>query len=409
MHFERTAVGACAIGFGKAVPSLVVNNEELTKLVDTSDEWIVSRTGISSRHISVNETLIDLAAAAACQAMGLSYEAPDGLSIESTGVCESAIDPASIDLLILTTITPDVLVPSNAAALKKLLGLENAVAFDINAACTGFVYGISIANAMMIAANGPAGATMNGCKRALIVSSERLSRLTDWQDRNTCVLFGDGAGAMVLEWQDGEAGVLSTYMRNDDDDTNALICKHSFNSPIPFDENGVIYDADAKVANDAKRADEKDVVYDYINGLGLSADPASWRIDELFDFDDRPLSGGPEQYIYMNGQKVFKFAAKAMENAVRQALDRAGITLDDVAAIVPHQANYRILEFAAKRLDLPIDRFQVSIGETGNSSSSCLPMALVDAITSGKASHGDIVILVAFGGGLTSGAVALRL
>lgn len=402
-------MGACAIGFGKAVPSLVVHNEDLEKLVDTSDEWIVSRTGISSRHVSVNESAIDLAAAAACKAMGLAYEEPEGLSIESTGMCPEAIDPASIDLLIFTTITPDVLVPSNAAALKKLLGMENAVAFDINAACTGFVYGISIADAMMTAANGPAKGAMNDIKRALIVSSERLSRLTDWQDRNTCVLFGDGAGAMVLEWKEGQKGILSTYMRNDDDDGNALTCKHSFNSPIPFDEHGVVHDGEAKAANDAKRTDEKDVVYDYINGLDLTPDPASWRIDELFDFDDRPLKGGPEQYIYMNGQKVFKFAGKAMEHAVREAVERAGITLDDVAAIVPHQANYRILEFAAKRLGLPIERFQVSIGETGNSSSSCLPMALVDALSSGKATQGDIIVLVAFGGGLTSGAVALRL
>lgn len=250
---------------------------------------------------------------------------------------------------------------------------------------------------------------MNRFDRALVISSERLTRLTDWQDRNTCVLFGDGAGAMVLEWSEGDAGVLSTYMRNDDDETNALVCKHSFDSPIPFDEEGVVCDSEAKAKSDAAKQDEKGINYEYINSLGLSADPASWRIDEIFGFDDRALHGGPEQYIYMNGQKIFKFAGKAMERAVREAVDRAGITLDDVAVIVPHQANYRILEFAAKRLGLPMDRFQVSIGETGNSSSSCLPMALVDAITSGKASSGDIVVLVAFGGGLTSGAVAMRL
>lgn len=402
-------MGACAIGFGKAQPGLVVSNEDLEKLVPTSDEWIVTRTGISSRRISVNETVIDLAAAACSEALGVPCEPAEGLSIESLGVCGKAVDPASIDLLVLTTITPDVLVPSNAAALKKMLGLSNAVAFDINAACTGFVYGVSIAEAMMAASHGPGGSARNPYRRALVVSSERLSRLTDWQDRNTCVLFGDGAGAMVLEWREGEPGVMSTYLKNDDDEGNSLTCKHAFGSPIPFDAQGVVCDEEAKAAHDAASDDPKAVDYGYITGLGLSCDPASARVEELFDLDDRPQHGGPEQYIYMNGQKVFKFAARAMENAVREAVSRAGVAIDDVKLIVPHQANLRIIEFAAKRLGLPLERFQVSIGHTGNTSSSCLPMALVEAIEGGKVGPGDVVVLVAFGGGLTSGAAVMRL
>lgn len=402
-------MGACAMGFGKAVPGLVVHNEDIEKLVQTSDEWIVTRTGISSRHVAVNETALDLAAAASREALGLPAQDVPGARIESNGACSEPIDPASIDLLVFTTITPDVLVPSNAAALKKMLGLTEAVAFDINAACTGFVYGVSIAESMMAASHCSGGATRNRYKRALVVSSERLTRLTDWQDRNTCVLFGDGAGAMVLEWREDEQGVMSSYLKNDDDDGNSLTCRQSYSSPLPFDENGVVCDEQAKAAHDEQVADAKDVDYSYIASLGLACDPAGGRADELFDIDDRALRGGPEQVIYMNGQKVFKFAARAMENAVRKAVERAGVSIQDVKAIIPHQANLRIIEFAAKRLDLPLDAFQVSIGHTGNTSSSCLPMALVDAITSGKVSHGDIVVLVAFGGGLTSGAAVMRL
>lgn len=402
-------MGACAIGFGKAVPGLEVRNEDLEKLVQTSDEWIVSRTGISSRRISVNESTIDLAASAAARAMGTSFEPGDGASVESCGVCEEAIDPSSIDLVVLTTVTPDVLVPSNAAAVKKLLGLDSAVAFDVNAACTGFIYGLSVAESMMAASHCGTGASTNRYDRALVISAERLTRITDWQDRNTCVLFGDGAGAMVLEWRDGEQGVMSSYLKNDDDDSNALTCKHVFASPIPFDESGVVCDEAAKAAHDEACPDPKSVDYSYIDSLGLPCDPASKRIEALFDIDDRAMHGGPEQVIYMHGQKVFKFAAKAMEHAVLEAVSRAGISLGDVKAIIPHQANLRIIEFAAKRLGLPLDMFQVSIDHTGNTSSSCLPMAFVEALQSGKASKGDIVVLVAFGGGLTSGAAAIRL
>lgn len=402
-------MGACAIGFGKAVPGLEVHNEDLEKLVQTSDEWIVTRTGISSRRISVNESMLDLAASAAAQAMGTRFELSDGVSVESCGVCEEAIDPASIDLVILTTVTPDMLVPSNAAALKKLLGLDSAVAFDVNAACTGFIYGLTIAEAMMAASHSTQGASANRYDRALVVSAERLTRLTDWQDRNTCVLFGDGAGAMVLEWKEGEQGIMSSFLKNDDDVANSLTCQHVFASPIPFDKSGVVCDEAAKAAHDEAAPDPKSVNYSYIGSLDVECDPASSRIKERFDVDDRALRGGPEQVIYMNGQKVFKFAARAMENAVREAADRAGITIGDVKAIIPHQANLRIIEFAAKRLDLPLDAFQVSIDHTGNTSSSCLPMAFVEAITSGKVSKGDIVVLVAFGGGLTSGAAVMRL
>lgn len=404
-------MGACITGYGKALPSLVVPNSELEKLVITNDEWIVSRTGIASRRIAVNETTLDLAAASARRALGMEAdpEAPD--TIESMGACEHAIDPASVDLVILTTVSPDTIVPSNAAALKRVLGLENAIAFDVNAACTGFIYGLSTAEAMMAAsaASTSGSAGRNQIRRALVVSSERLTRLTDWQDRNTCVLFGDGAGAVLLEWREDQPGIMSSYLKNDDDDTNCLTCMQSYGSPIPFDESGAIWNQEAMEAHYDEHPDPKDVDYSYIASLGLSNDPASKRIAEFFESADRKSAGGPEQFIYMNGQKVFKFAARAMEKAILEAVQRAGVSLDDVDMIIPHQANLRIIEFAAKRIGLPLDKFQISIASTGNTSSSGVPMAFADAMDSGTLHKGDIVVMVAFGGGLTSGAALVRL
>lgn len=404
-------MGACIIGCGKAVPGLEVSNSDLEKLVQTSDEWIKSRTGISTRHIAVNESMVDLATCACASAMGNPFEIADGLSISSDGVCDKPIDPKTIDLLVLTTVSPDMLVPCNAAALKKFLGLDNAIAFDMNAACTGFIYGMTVAESMMAASQSrtPGAAGRNPIKRALVVSAERLTHVTDWQDRNTCVLFGDGAGAAVLEWSENAEGIVSTFIKNDDDDTNALTCKQSFSSLFPFGTEGVIYDESAKAEHDEKFPDAKSVDYGYINSLDITCDPASHRIDEMYDLVDKPSVGGPDQTIYMNGQKVFKFAARAMEAAVREVARKAGIEISQIKCIIPHQANLRIIEFAAKRLELPLDRFQISISTTGNCSSACVPMALTDAVKSSKIEAGDYAVLVAFGGGFTSGAVLLKI
>ncbi len=404
-------MGANIIGCGKAVPGLEIFNSELEKLVPTSDEWIRERTGIKSRRVAVNESMLDLAVAASRCAMGITCPDESAISIESTGTCDSPIDPASIDLVVLTTVSPDLIVPCNAAALKKLLGLENAIAFDVNAACTGFIYGTTVAESMMAASqSGVAGSKgRNSCSRALVVSAERLTHVTDWQDRNTCVLFGDGAGAVVYEWNEDQPGIISSFLKNDDDVANSLTCKQSYSSAFPFDENGVIYDAGAKAKHDEAITDPKTVDYSYIQSLDLSCDPASDRINEMFDIEDKIAKGGPDQTIYMNGQKVFKFAARAMEAAVNEVLEKGDVTADDIKLIVPHQANLRIIEFAAKRLGLSLDNFQISIDHTGNTSSSCLPMALTEAIMSGRIEKGDLVALVAFGGGLTSGAILLEL
>ena len=210
-------MGSTIIGCGKSLPKLEVANDELKALVDTNDEWISTRTGIRSRHVAVEETATDLAEAAARQALGLA----DGGWREDG----EAIDPASIDLVIYATITPDVLVPSAAGLLRRRLGLENAIAFDLNAACTGFVYGLTVAECMMAGstAGAPGAAGRNPVRRALVVGAERLTRVTGWSDRNTCVLFGDGAGAAVLEWNENRPGIMSSFITNADDDTNALL------------------------------------------------------------------------------------------------------------------------------------------------------------------------------------------
>lgn len=374
-------MGAVIIGCGKSTPNLEIENDDLRALVDTNDEWIRTRTGIESRHISVEETTNELAYMAAASALGI--KDPKYPHIHTLAPKQDAIDPESIDLLVFPTITPDSIVPSAAAALKKDLGLSNAIAFDINAACTGFIYGLCVAESMMAASNIPAA--MGVCKRpqikrALVVCSERLSRLTDWNERGTCVLFGDGAGAAVLEWSDEEPGIIATYMKNDDDDSNALTCLNNFTAPQPFAASGIDIDC-------------------------ADADGSQEAVDRFFDLVDAIPLSSDRQVIHMDGQTVFKFAGKAMANAIKHVVEEAGLELDDVKLIIPHQANERIIRFAAKRLDLDIDRFQLSIANTGNTSSSGVPMALADAYAQGKLEKGDKAVLVAFGGGLTSGAV----
>lgn len=366
-------MGCAIIGCGKALPALEVTNDDLTALVDTSDEWITTRTGIKTRRICVDETNVDLAEAAARRALG--WEPGD--------YNERRIDPEEIDLVIFSTATPDVMVPTCAALLRRRLGLVNAVAFDMNAACTGFIYGLTIAESMMASsAEGAEGASRRTAfRRALVVGGERLTRITNWTDRNTCVLFGDGAGAAVVEWDPDRAGILSTFVRNDDDDSNALTCPTAFDAPQPFDKNGVNLEVMKQV------------------------DPGLPRIDEELGVTEAVAEGRPRQTLYMHGQKVFKFAVEALSNAVDEVLERAGLTIDDVSFIVPHQANERIIKYAAKKMKLPLDRFQISIAHRGNSSSACIPMTLSDAYEEGRIHPGDKVILVGFGGGFTSGAI----
>ncbi len=369
-------MGCAIIGCGKALPSLNIANDDFIQLVDTNDEWITKRTGIKSRCMATEQTNVDLAEIASRQALGWDDKTAGGYS-------ERRIAPEEIDLIIYSSVTPDTIVPSSASLLKRRLGLPNAVAFDINAACTGFVYGMAVVESLL-SASAPSTAnaqTRNPYRRALVIGSERLTRITNWQDRATCVLLGDGAGAAVVEYSEDRPGILATYLVNDDDFDNALSCPMSFDSKPPFDEHGVSQEV--------------------IDAL----DPSLALIDEEIGIKEDVEQGRARQLLYMHGQRVFKFASKAMGRAIDAVCERSGIPVEEIKCIVPHQANERIIKFAAKRCGLPLECFQVSIAERGNSSSACVPMALADAYESGRIQPGDKVILVAFGGGFTSGAV----
>jgi 3-oxoacyl-[acyl-carrier-protein] synthase-3 len=316
-------LGVAIISTGKALPELKVGNQKLTELVETDNKWIIERTGIESRHIATKETGLDLASAAAKEALG-------------------DMDRDSVGLLIVATVTPDALVPSMACMVKRALGLENAVAYDINAACSGFVYGLWNAEALMKTHN---------IRRAMIVGVERLSRITNWEDRKTCVLFGDGAGASVLELMDGKAGILASFAKNYDDVNDSLTCGMEY-LKTPFADDGE-----------------------------------------------------QNQYLRMSGTKVFRFALGAIDDVVEAVLQKAGVHPDDVKYYVLHQANMRIIKSASQRMNQPIEKFQVNIRTTGNVSAASIPMALTDLMKSGKVRSGDKILLAGFGGGLTAGAI----
>ncbi len=366
-------MGCTIIGSGKYLPELEIQNDDLKALVDTDDEWISSRTGIKSRHIAVKETGADLGEAAARCALGW----------EEGGYTKRRIEPTEIDLLICVSVSPDAVVPSVAGLLRRRLGLTNCIAFDMNAACTGFTYAVTIAEAMMAAsANDVAGAVgRNAVRHALVVGAERLSRNVDWYDRNTCVLIGDGAGAAVLEWDESRPGILSSILVNEDDLTGALSVANSFDAPQPFNESGVTTDEDQ------------------------IADPSLDNIDAELCITESVRAGMPRQALRMDGQQIFKFATRAIVDCIHEVLEKANLTIDDIACIVPHQANERIIKYAAKKLGLPLDFFQLSLDHMGNISSASIPIALCDAYTSGRIKPGDKVILMAFGGGLTCGAI----
>lgn len=364
-------MGCAVVGCGKALPGLQVDNDALSEIVDTSDEWVTRRTGIRTRRIALDESNVDLAESAARQALGWS----------EGGFADHTFGPEDIDLIVYSTVTPDVIVPSCAALLRRRLRLSNAVCFDLNAACTGFVYAVTVAESMLASSAPTASGSSrrNGFRRALVVGSERVSRITNWEDRSTCVLLGDGAGAAVLEWREDAPGILATYLAHEDDPDNALTCAMSFDSRQP-----------------------------YIPGTSsfkLEYDPSLARIDEEIGVGDAVAAGRARQLLHMNGQKVFRFSTRAMGEAIEKVCEMARVSIDDVACIVPHQANERIIRYAAKRSGIPFERFQLSIAERGNASSACTPMALADAYENGRIKPGDKVILVAFGGGLTYGAV----
>jgi len=301
-------------------------------MVDTSDEWIVQRTGISERRILDKDTpTYTLAVEAARQA-----------------IKDSGIRPEQIDLILVTTSTPDFLTPSTSCIVQKETGAVNAAAFDIMAACSGFIYGLTIAKQFI---------ETGYYEHVLLVSSEGMSKAVDWTDRKTCVLFGDGAGAVVMGKVDEGYGILSTYLGADG--TNG----HNITIPCLY-----------------MSEEELEKRKDYENKIA----------------------------VYQDGHEVFKFAVKIMPYATEKAMEKADITLDDVKYIIPHQANSRILESAAKRLGVAIEKVYTIIRKYGNMSSASIPVAMDDAYRKKRISRGDNLVLVGFGGGLTWGSALLR-
>ncbi|MEG1001987.1 beta-ketoacyl-ACP synthase III [Clostridium sp.] len=319
-------------GVGSYVPQRVVTNYDLSKLVDTNNEWIIDRTGISERRISEGEDTSIIAAKASEEA-----------------IKDAKISGEELDLIIVATITPDSFTPSVACNLQKILGAKNATAFDINAACTGFIYALEVAESLL---------KTGRYNKALVVGAETLSKIVDWTDRSTCVLFGDGGGAAILTAEDGEekSGILGTYSISDGEKGDALT------------------------------AYANDVVNPFIKG----------------DIENR------NKYVKMNGREVFRFATKAMVNSVEEVLKNTGYTLEDVDYVIPHQANLRIIDYAAKKLNMPIEKFYTNLENYGNTSSASVPIALDGIYKEGKITKGNIVILVGFGGGLTCGATLIK-
>ena len=315
-------------GTGSYVPSKVMTNDDLKAFVETSDEWIQSRTGIKERHIVTDEDTTDLGYEASLKA------------IEDAG-----IDKSEIDLLVVATVTPDNAFPGVSNMLQARLGLNEIMSFDINAACSGFLYALNIADKMI---------KSGAFKTALIVGAETLTRLTDWRDRNTCVLFGDAAGAMIIQ---------------------------------SSDENKI-----------------KDVI------CGSRGDVDSNLICKNVDVKDPMVNAISEQdHIHMNGREVFKFATRILPKTVNDLLDRNNITLDDLNCIVAHQANERIIDKAARDLNYPMEKIFLNISKYDNTSAASVPLAIDEAIKSGYLKKGDQFITVAFGGGLTWGGALITL
>jgi 3-oxoacyl-[acyl-carrier-protein] synthase-3 len=310
-------------GVGSALPQRRVDNAELAEQVDTSDQWIVERTGIRSRYIAAEgETTATLATDAARAALA-----------------DAGIEASEIDLIVLATATPDQTFPSSATKVQAALGINDCVAFDVHAVCTGFLYAVSVADAMIRAGSG---------RTALVIGAETFSRILDWEDRTTCVLFGDGAGALVLRAEDGDRGILATKLH------------------------------------------------------------ADGRHNDLLFVDGGPSTTGTVGKLRMKGREVFRHAVVNLADVLKEVLSAAGLGPDDVDWVVPHQANARILDATAKKLNLPREKVVVTVDRHANTSAASVPLALDAAVKDGRIKRGDIVVLEAMGGGFTWGAAVLR-
>ncbi|MDB5394586.1 MAG: fabH [Rhodospirillales bacterium] len=315
------------MGCGAYLPAKTVTNADLAGIVETSDDWIAQRTGIRERHIAGDEEKTsDLALAAATRALDV-----------------AGIDGSDIDLIILATTTADQTFPATAVRVQKALGMYAGAAFDIQAVCSGFVYALAVADNFL---------KVGQAKRALVIGAETFSRILDWTDRGTCVLFGDGAGAVVLEARSeaeaGGRGIISTHLHSDG------------------------------------------------------------RFQDILYVDGGPSSTGTVGKLRMNGKEVFRHAVQKLADVVDETLAANGLSADDINWLVPHQANQRIIDSTAKKLGLPIERVVSTIARHGNTSAASIPLALADAVGDGRIRQGDLVLTEAMGGGLTWGAALLR-
>jgi 3-oxoacyl-[acyl-carrier-protein] synthase-3 len=319
------------VGWGMYVPDEILTNDDLASMIDTSDDWIRARTGIAERRIAApKETTATMAVRAARAALRVANA-----------------NPARLDLIIVATATPDYFFPATACLVQDALGATKAGAFDLSAGCTSFVYGLAVGSQMIIS---------GAYDQVLVIGAETLSRIINWTDRNTCVLFGDGAGAVLLQASDVPGGVLSAVLGADGSGGDLLM--------IP---------------------------------AGGSRHPASAE-----------TVAQDLHYIYMNGRKVFRFATQVTAKAARQALAEANVNLEDISLFIPHQANGRIIQSAAKSLKLPPEKVFVNLDRYGNTSSASVPIALCEAIEQDRVKRGDHLVIVGFGAGLTWAAVVIR-
>jgi 3-oxoacyl-[acyl-carrier-protein] synthase-3 len=318
-------------GWGRYAPSQVLTNADLERIVDTNDEWIVSRTGIRERRVAAaHETTASMAAVASLRA------------IRTAG-----IEPDDIDLILLATLTPDYWMPSTAALVKEAIGNTRAAAMDVAAACSGFVYAFASAQAYI--ASGMA-------RHVLVIGAELLTRFLDYGDRSTCILFGDGAGAVVLSASDEPGGSLGIEMTTEPQGAYMI----------------------------------------WLPAGGAKAPPSPGTIAR------------GEHYIRMEGRETYRFATKTMATTALESIRRAGLDPSDIALFIPHQANVRIIEAVAKGLDLPMDRMYINLDRYGNTSAASVPIALAEAVNEGRVKVGDRIVIVAFGAGFTSGAVTIE-
>ena len=318
-------------GTGRYLPDRVVTNAELERLVDTSDEWIRERTGIRERRIADPE-------------MGA---AEMGAEAARIAMARANVDPGELDLIIVSTATPDRLLPSTACDLQALLGATNAAALDISAACSGFLYALTLAEGHLASGRGEV---------ALVVSTEKMSAIVDWTDRSTCVLFGDGAGAVVVRRSTNGRGLLSSFMRSDGS-LAELLWRPAGGAKVPMD---------------ATVLEER------------------------------------SHLVKMAGREVFKAAVRSMAESADQALARAGLTADDIDLLVPHQANIRIIEATAKYAGIPMEKVFVNVDRYGNMSSATIPVALDEAVEAGRIRPGSNILMAAFGAGFTWGSAVVR-